>query len=95
MRTTLVLAITLGASLAGCMSTPDAMVRVRAARDLDCPSDDIVLTKQIGGWYKAAGCGNDTRYRTECSGSTCVVHGESESIIPSRDRPDPGDPMWR
>lgn len=71
------------------------LVRVRAASDLDCPDADIAIQEQLGGWFKAVGCGRKARYRAACQGVSCLVRGEEEGIIPSRDRPDPGDPVWR
>lgn len=91
-------ALLLALGLAACANTNAAavpLVRVHAASDLDCPDADIVIEEQLGGWFKAVGCGRKARYRAACQGVSCLVRGEDEGIIPSRDRPDPDDPVWR
>jgi hypothetical protein len=68
------------------------LVRGRAERDLDCPSADIRVQEELGGRYKAVGCGRKAYYRTACEGITCDVRGADEPAIPWKDRPDPSDP---
>jgi hypothetical protein len=70
----------------------EAMVRVHATRDLDCPDDQVLLTEELGGWYKAVGCGRKARYRTACDVLNCEVRGADEPPIPWRDRPPPDAP---
>ena len=67
-------------------------VRARAAYDLDCPDADIRLQEELGGQFKAIGCGRKARYRAACDALSCVVRGEDEPAIPWRDRPEPGTP---
>lgn len=66
----------------------ESLVLVHAAKDLDCPQDEIRATEEWGGKYKAVGCGRKAYYRTACDGLQCVVHGEGEAFVPWRDRPD-------
>ncbi|MCC6556531.1 MAG: hypothetical protein IT372_26530 [Polyangiaceae bacterium] len=93
----LALPLLLAALALGCAGNTSAaapQVRVRAAYDLDCPDDEIRLEEELGGWYKAVGCGRKARYRTACDALSCVVNGEDEPAIPWRDRPDPAAPRW-
>jgi hypothetical protein len=73
----------------------EPMVRVRAGSDLDCPDRDIRIEEELGGRYKAIGCGRKAYYRTACEGLRCDVRGEDEPAIPWKDRPEPGDPATR
>ena len=75
----------------GCASAGAAvpLVRARAARDLNCPEQDIAVFEQLGGWFKAVGCGRKAEYRTACQGLQCEVRGEDEPSIPWADRPEP------
>ena len=84
----------LSALLSGCLLTqqPAApLVRVHAAKDLNCPDEDIRVVEEWGGKYKAVGCGRKAYYRTACDGLQCVVHGEGDAFVPWHDRPDPND----
>jgi hypothetical protein len=65
------------------------MVRGRASSDLECADKDIRVEEQLGGKFKAVGCGRKAYYRAACDGLRCVVHGDGETMIPWRDRPDP------
>ncbi|AKT36254.1 hypothetical protein [Chondromyces crocatus] len=71
------------------------MVRERASYELDCPDQEVRLEEELGGWFKAVGCGRKARYRAACDGLRCVVSGENETAIPWRDRPPPGDVVTR
>ena len=78
--------------LGACTTGKDAaapLVRVRAGSDLYCPDRDIRLEEELGGRYKAIGCGRKAFYRTACVGLTCEVRPEDEPSIPWRDRPEP------
>jgi hypothetical protein len=90
----------LAASLAVCACAPTTgagaalpLVRVHAETDLDCPGGQIRIEEELGGRYKAVGCGRKAYYRTACVGLTCEVRGEDEPPIPDRARPDPLDPI--
>lgn len=79
-----------------CYSPRDAavpLVRVHAAKDLDCPDTEINISEQWGGNYKAVGCGRKAYYRSACDGLSCVVEPEEGKTIPWRDRPDPNLPV--
>lgn len=82
------------ASLAGsCMMHNDAalpQVRVRAEKDLACPGDRIHVEQQLGGRYKATGCGRTQSYDSICQGIDCQVSKEGDQAPAWRDRPDPG-----
>jgi hypothetical protein len=88
-----VLALT--AARAGCLATNGAspaaipLVRAHAETDLDCPGSDIRIEEQLGGVYKAVGCGRKASYTAACDGLNCVVRGAGDKAIPWRDRPDP------
>jgi hypothetical protein len=84
------LALLLGCAVGAGAAAP--LVRERAAYDLDCPDAQIRLEEELGGQFKAIGCGRKARYRTACDGLSCVVRGEDEPAIPWRDRPEPGAP---
>ncbi len=91
-RTPLAALLALVSSLAGCASSAAAaipLVRARAAKDLLCPDEDIRIVDELGGRYKALGCGRKARYRAACEGVSCVVRSEDEPAIPWKDRPDP------
>lgn len=62
-----------------------------AERDLDCPAEDIRVDEEWGGTFEAVGCGRKARYKANCYGVSCVVHGEDEVFVPFRDRPSPED----
>jgi len=64
-------------------------VRVQAAKDLDCPDNEIRLEEELGGRFKAIGCGRKAYYRSACEALRCTVQGEEGGQIPWRDRPDP------
>ena len=81
--------------VAGCTTATGAalpLVRYHATRDLDCDEEQIRITEELGGRYKAVGCGRKAVYRTACDGLNCEVHGEDEGAIPWRDRPPPDAP---
>lgn len=85
-----------GAAVAasGCSTATGAalpLVRAHAAHDLDCPDADIVIREELGGRYKALGCGRKMTYRTACDLLACVVQKESDPAIPWRDRPAPDE----
>jgi len=78
--------------LAACSSVTAAavpLVRVHAEKDLDCPGDDVRIEEEMGGRYKAVGCGRKAYYRSACDGLTCTVQPEEEGALPWRDRPTP------
>ncbi|MDI1477104.1 hypothetical protein [Polyangium sp. y55x31] len=80
--------------LVGCESTINGrgaaapLVRVHAAKDLDCPDAEVRVTEEFGGVYKAIGCGRKAYYRTLCEGLSCEVKGEGDGPIGWKDRPD-------
>lgn len=65
------------------------MVRSRATSDLDCADSEVQIEEQLGGRFKAVGCGRKAYYRAACEGLRCVVHDEGDSTVPWRDRPEP------
>ncbi|WP_437723917.1 hypothetical protein [Sorangium sp. So ce861] len=78
-------------SVANVPSNAMPMVRARATSDLDCPDKDVRVEEQIGGQFKAVGCGRKAYYRAACEALRCVVSGEGEAAVPWRDRPEPMD----
>jgi hypothetical protein len=79
-------------ALPACSSVTGAavpLVRVHAEKDLDCPGDDVRIEEELGGRYKAVGCGRKAYYRSACDGLTCTVQPEEEGSVPWRDRPTP------
>jgi hypothetical protein len=97
--TSYVLLVAASLVAAGCINNvnghgaAEPQVRGLASSDLDCPDSEIRLTEELGGRYKAVGCGRKTYYRTACDGLSCTVTGENGPFIPWRDRPDPNDPV--
>jgi hypothetical protein len=83
------LALCLGSGCAATSRAAEPMVRVQAERDLDCPNDDIRVEEELGGRYKAVGCGRKAYYRSACEGLTCEVRPAEDPAIPWRDRPEP------
>lgn len=85
--------------LAGCAGLGrDAavpLVRDHAVKDLDCKAEDVRVIEELGGRYKAVGCGRKAVYRTACVALACEVRPEEAAPIGTRDRPDPGDPAPR
>jgi len=82
-------------ALAACTTASGAavpLVRAHAASDLDCPDAEIRITEELGGRYKAVGCGRKATYRTACEGLQCEVRSADGPAIPWRDRPEPGEP---
>lgn len=63
------------------------IVRIDAEKDLDCPPDEITLSEEWGGVWKAVGCGRVQRYNANCSGIRCDVHRADEGPVPIQDRP--------
>lgn len=88
--TALLLLLILAVPAAGCQNSAAAlpMVRTQASFDLDCADADIRVEQEIGGRFKAVGCGHVARYSTACDGLRCVVRGENETMVPWRDRPE-------
>ncbi|XXX76307.1 hypothetical protein WMF30_52520 [Sorangium sp. So ce134] len=78
-------------SVANVPSNAMPMVRARATSDLDCPDKDVRVEEQLGGLFKAVGCGRKAYYRAACEALRCVVSGEGEAAVPWRDRPEPMD----
>ncbi|KYF63269.1 hypothetical protein BE11_50725 [Sorangium cellulosum] len=78
-------------SIANVPSNAMPMVRSRAVSDLDCPDKDVRVEEQIGGQFKAVGCGRKAYYRAACEALRCVVSGEGEAAVPWRDRPEPAE----
>ena len=79
--------------LAGCTTTKDAAVpevRVRATDDLECPPSQIDVRAEMGGRYRAVGCGRSIVYHTVCEHLRCRIGLEGESAPAWRDRPEPG-----
>ena len=62
----------------------------RAPKDLDCPEKQIHIDKELGGRYRATGCGRTTTYHSACEGLKCSVGQVDDSSQTWRDRPDPG-----
>jgi hypothetical protein len=86
--------------VAGCTVTQamgggaaEPLVRHHAEIDLDCPNDEIRVEEELGGRYKAVGCGRKAVYQTACEALACEVRPESDPAIPWKDRPDPSDPV--
>lgn len=67
MRAWLVLAVV----ASGCGGT--AELSRRAAYDLDCRDDEIVIVERGAGLFTATGCGRTGRY--QCVGANCVMEG--------------------
>jgi len=65
------------------------LVRTHAERDLDCSASEIRIEEELGGFYKAVGCGRKQRYRTACDALNCTVRPAEGQAIPWRDRPEP------
>jgi hypothetical protein len=87
------LAPVLAVVLAACGTATGAalpLVRHHATIDLDCPEAEVRIEEQLGGRYKAVGCGRKATYRTACDGLTCDVKSEEDTVIPWKDRPEPG-----
>ncbi|WP_437589276.1 hypothetical protein [Sorangium sp. So ce1000] len=82
-------ALSLACSVANVPSHAEPMVRARATSDLDCADKDVRIEEQLGGHFKAVGCGRKAYYRAACEALRCVVSGEGETMVPWRDRPDP------
>jgi hypothetical protein len=76
-------------SVQGASSAAIPLVRAHAQTDLDCPQAEIKIEQELGGKYKAVGCGQKAVYTAACDGLSCVVRGENERAIPWRARPDP------
>ncbi|MDC0749543.1 hypothetical protein [Polyangium mundeleinium] len=93
------LALLLLVGLVGCGNTLNGrgaaapLVRVHAAKDLDCPDEEVRVMEEYGGVYKAVGCGRKAYYRTLCEGLTCDVKGEGDGPVGWRDRADPVPPV--
>jgi hypothetical protein len=81
------LALTACAALGHDAALP--LVREHATKDLDCSEKDIRVSEELGGRYKAVGCGRRAMYRTACVALTCEVRPEDGAPIPSLDRPEP------
>jgi len=84
---------TVAMSLCGCSTARDAAVpeiRVRAEKDLACSSDKIEVRAQLGGRYKATGCGRNVTYDTVCAGIDCAVSKSGDEAPAWRGRPEPG-----
>ncbi len=80
------------ATLCACTTGREAaapMVRVRAAKDLDCPQERIVLDQSVGGVWTANGCGHTVTYQSACEHLECRVTKNGEEAPGWRDRPDP------
>lgn len=82
-------ALTPACSVANVPTNAMPMVRARATSDLDCADRDVRVEEQIGGQFKAVGCGRKAYYRAACEALRCVVSGEGEAAVPWRDRPEP------
>lgn len=80
--------------LGGCMpgvnsiGAAEPMVRSQASSDLDCPDSEIRVIEELGGRYKAIGCGRKAYYQTACDGIRCVVESGDGKMIPWRERPE-------
>jgi hypothetical protein len=82
--------VALAVFAAGCAATQaESQVRTRAASDLGCPASDIRVSEELGGRYRALGCGRKAFYRTACDGLSCVIQSVDAPAIPWKDRPDP------
>lgn len=93
------LALLLLLPFAGCIDNVNGrgaarpVVLMHAQKDLDCPMDDIRVTEEYGGVYKAVGCGRKASYQTLCEHLSCEVKGEGQGPVGWRDRPDPSAPV--
>ncbi|WP_437812136.1 hypothetical protein [Sorangium sp. So ce1078] len=83
------LALLPACSVANVPANAMPMVRARATSDLDCADKDVRVEEQLGGQFKAVGCGRKAYYRAACEALRCVVSGEGEAAVPWRDRPEP------
>jgi hypothetical protein len=95
MRALLLLLLLLLLSISGCANVngrgaAEPLVRAHAESDLDCPGAEIRVSEELGGRYKAIGCGRKAYYRTACDGLSCVVEGGEGPMVPWKDRPEPG-----
>lgn len=59
-------------SLVGCATPGTSAVRVRAASDLSCASDDVQVQYEGNHHWTAMGCGKQARYR---------CHSEDDSPV--------------
>jgi hypothetical protein len=78
---------------AGCTNQRDAaapMVKVRAEKDLACAGEKIDVSRQLGGRYRATGCGRNVTYDSVCQGIDCHVTKSGDEAPAWRGRPDPG-----
>ena len=67
-------------------------MRAHAAYDLDCPDAEVRVQEELGGRFKAIGCGRKALYLAACDGLQCEVQPDNGGAMPWRDRPDPGTP---
>jgi hypothetical protein len=81
-------------TVSGASANATALVVVHASGDLDCPEKKIQVEEEVGGRYRAFGCGQKAVYNTACDGLSCVVSQDGKAI-PWRDRPDPQMPLPR
>jgi len=87
----LVVAAMLGPSCTTVRQPALPLVHTRAPKDLDCPDKRIHVTEELGGRYRATGCGRTLVYRSACEGLQCSVGLEGDESVPGwRDRPEPG-----
>jgi hypothetical protein len=86
-------------AFAGCVDNVNGrgaarpLVLMHAQKDLDCPMDDIRVSEEYGGYYKAVGCGRKASYQTLCEHLSCEVKGEGDGAVGWKDRPDPNAPV--
>jgi hypothetical protein len=66
------------------------LVRTHAQKDLDCPEKKIHVTAELGGRYRATGCGRTALYHSACEQLSCEVGLVDETAPAWRDRPEPG-----
>jgi hypothetical protein len=93
-----ILAVLVLAGALGCTMSKKAvpMVKVQAAKDLNCPQKNIKVTRELGGRYRATGCKRSAVYHSACEHLECSVGKEDETPMPWRDRPEPGSvEEWR
>ncbi|MDC3954526.1 hypothetical protein [Polyangium jinanense] len=85
--------------LVGCLDNVNGrgaarpVVLMHAEKDLDCPSEDIRVSEEFGGVYKAVGCGRKAYYQTLCEHLSCEVKGEGDGPVGWKDRPDQNTPV--
>lgn len=93
-KTALLVVPSLLVALSGCVpgvnsvGAAEPQVRSMASSDLDCPDSEIRVIEELGGKYKAVGCGRKAYYQAACDGIRCVVEKGEGKLIPWREKPE-------